>query len=218
LINRNGYAERAMIAVLDGCHRHDRIGVRSLMRDDFRDLYTPRLRLGRLRPDDAPAVYAYRALPEVARFQSWESYSLDDAARMIAGQSGLIPDTPGTWFQLGIVNATSGELIGDCGLHFRADEPRQVELGITLGPAHQGCGFAREALESVLQYAFGSLGKHRVIAVTDSENRAAAKLFAHLGFRREGHFMEHIWFKGALGSEFLFALSRREWQERLGGA
>ena len=187
------------------------------MCDDFRDLYTPRLRLGRLRPDDAPAVYAYRALPEVARFQSWESYSLDDAARMIAGQSGLIPDTPGTWFQLGIVNATSGELIGDCGLHFRADQPRQVELGITLGSAHQGCGFAREALESVLDYVFSTLGKHRVFAITDSENRPAVNLFARLGFRREGHFVEHVWYKGAWGSEFLFALLRREWRERLDG-
>ena len=184
------------------------------MCDVFRDLCTARLRLRRLRPDDAPAIYAYRALPEVARYQSWDSYSLDDAGRFVSEQAALIPDTPGTWFQLGIVSVTSGQLIGDCGLHFRQDEPRQVELGITLGPAHQRCGFAFEALESVLQYVFGSLGKHRVIAVTDTENRAAANLFARLGFRREGHFIEHIWFKGAWGSEFLFALLRREWQER----
>jgi RimJ/RimL family protein N-acetyltransferase len=123
----------------------------------FRDLCTARLRLRRLCPDDVPAIYAYRALPEVARYQSWDSYSLDDATRFVAEQSASIPDRPGTWFQLGIVNATSGELIGDFGLHFREDEPRQVELGITLGSAHQGRGFACEALESVMEFVFGTL-------------------------------------------------------------
>ena len=180
----------------------------------FCDLCTARLRLRRLCPEDAPTICAYRALPDVARYQSWDSFSLDDAVRLIAGNAGLLPDTPGTWFQLGIVNATSGELIGDCGLHFREDEPRQVELGITLGSAHQGRGFAREALHGVLDYVFGKLGKHRAFAVTDAENQAAANLFARLGFRREGHFIEHIWFKGAWGSEYLFAMLRREWQER----
>jgi RimJ/RimL family protein N-acetyltransferase len=184
----------------------------------FRDLFTPRLRLRRLCLEDAPAIHAYRALPEVARYQSWESYSLDDAARFIAEQSALTPDTPGTWFQLGIVSVTSGQLIGDCGLHFRADEPRQVELGITLDPAHQGRGLAREALGIVLEYVFGTLGKHRVIAVTDSENQASANLFTHLGFRREGHFVEHIWFKGSWGSEYVFGMLQREWQERSGSA
>jgi RimJ/RimL family protein N-acetyltransferase len=45
--------------------------------------------------------------------------------------------------------------------------------------------------------------------VTDAENHAAARLF-----RQEGHFIEHVWFKGAWGSEFLFALLRREWHAR----
>ena len=114
------------------------------MDDDFRGLRSERLSLRRLVPVDAAAICAYRALPEVARYQSWESYTLDDAVTMIAEQAGLVPDTPGTWFQLGIVSLASGQLIGDCGLHVRQDEPTQVELGITLAPAHQGRGYARE--------------------------------------------------------------------------
>jgi len=183
--------------------------------DVFRELRSPRLQLRPLCPDDALIVCAYRALPEVARYQSWESYTLNDAAQLIAGQTGLVIDTPGTRFQLGIMSVASGQLFGDCGLHFRQDDPRQVELGITMAPAHQRSGFATEALGSVLEYVFGTLGKHRVSAVTDAENQAAASLFRKLGFRQEGHFVEHVWFKGAWGSEYLFALLHREWQERL---
>jgi RimJ/RimL family protein N-acetyltransferase len=53
-----------------------------------------------------------------------------------------------------------------------------------------------------------------VAAVTDAENRPAAALFRRLEFRQEAHFLEHVWFKGAWGSEFVFALLRREWEER----
>jgi RimJ/RimL family protein N-acetyltransferase len=80
--------------------------------------------------------------------------------------------------------------------------------------AHQGHGYATEAIECLLDFVFDRLGKHRVAAVTDAENRPAASLFRRLGFRQEAHFIEHVWFKGAWGSEFVFALLRREWEQR----
>src|SRR5439155_2749963 len=110
----------------------------------------------------------------------------------------------------------SGELVGDCGIHFPPGDDQQIEIGITLSPRHQGRGLATEAVGSVVRYAFESLGKHRVWAVTDVENDAAARLFRRLGFREEAHFIEHLWFKGRWGSEFAFALLRREWAERAG--
>jgi RimJ/RimL family protein N-acetyltransferase len=176
------------------------------------ELRSPRLCLRRLQPEDASAIVKYRSLPDVARFQQWDSFGPDDAARLIASQMGLMPDTPGTWLQLVLLLRKSGEVVGDCGIHFRRDELRQVELGITLAPAHQGRGLATEALSSVLGYVFDSLGKHRALAVTDAENRAAAGLFRRLGFRQEAHFLEHVWFKGTWGSEYVFALLHREWQ------
>jgi RimJ/RimL family protein N-acetyltransferase len=61
---------------------------------------------------------------------------------------------------------------------------------------------------------FGALGKHRASAVIDADNQPAAALFRRLGFRREGHFIENVWFKGAWGSEDVFALLSREWRAR----
>ncbi|MTJ80230.1 MAG: GNAT family N-acetyltransferase [Telmatospirillum sp.] len=177
-------------------------------------LSTKRLNLRPARTADSGAISGYRSLPEVARYQSWSRFDADDARTMLEGQAGLAPDTPDSWFQLVIEDGETAEVIGDLALHFAADDHRQVEVGINLNPSRQGCGLAGEALERVLAYLFDDLGKHRVTAVTDADNGAAARLFLHAGFRREGHFVENIWFKGAYGSEFLFALLAREWRDR----
>ncbi|HET6631401.1 MAG TPA: GNAT family N-acetyltransferase [Rhodanobacteraceae bacterium] len=120
-------------------------------------LHTPRLLLRPLTAADAPALTAYRRLPEVARYQSWSTFDEDDAAALIAAQAAAVPDAPGRWLQRALVESASGALVGDCGIHFLADDPRQVELGITLAPSHQGKGLAAEALTAVLAHLFGTL-------------------------------------------------------------
>jgi RimJ/RimL family protein N-acetyltransferase len=178
------------------------------------ELRSARLRLRRLRPDDAAAIVAYRSRPDVARFQSWDGYCIADAERLIRDQASIVPDTPGTWLQLAIVSASSSEVAGDCGIHFLLESSCQVELGITLSPDYQGRGLATETVATILAYVFGTLEKRRVVAVTDAANASAARLFSRLGFRREAHFVDSIWFKGAWGSEYFFAMLRREWEER----
>ncbi|MDR3435023.1 GNAT family protein [Telmatospirillum sp.] len=178
----------------------------------FSPLHSDRLTVRRIRLVDAPAFSRYRSLPEVSRFQFWTSFDEATTTRMIGEQASLAPDTPGTWFQLVIAERTSDTAVGDLALHFREDDERQVEIGVNLSPDYQHRGFATEAINLLLGYVFETLGKHRASAITDADNLAAARLFRHLGFRQEGHFIEHIWFKGAYGSEYLFAMLAREWQ------
>jgi len=51
---------------------------------------TDRLVLRALRPEDVDAFVAYRADPEVARYQGWEtSYARADAEKLVAEQAGV---------------------------------------------------------------------------------------------------------------------------------
>src|SRR3954449_3261002 len=89
-------------------------------------IHTPRLHLRRPRLEDAAAMSAYRGLPEVARYQSWETFEVADAARLIADQQTVKPATPDSWLQLMIVLGESGHAVGDCGIHFLSNAARQV--------------------------------------------------------------------------------------------
>jgi RimJ/RimL family protein N-acetyltransferase len=179
-------------------------------------LTSARLQLRRLRQDDAEALCSYRSLTEVARFQYWDSFGPDDAARLIEAQLTAEPNVPGTWFQLAIIKADTGEMIGDCGLHCPKDEPRRTEIGITLSPRYQGHHYADEAAECLLRYCFATLDKHRVFANVDVLNRSAIALCRRMGFRQEAHFVEHRWFKNKWQSEYVFAMLKREWENAPG--
>jgi RimJ/RimL family protein N-acetyltransferase len=178
-------------------------------------LTSPRLQLRRLRSSDADALCSYRSMPEVARYQYWETFEHDDAARLIETQLTAEPNIPGTWFQLAIVKTDSGCLIGDCGLHCPKAEPRQMEIGITVSPRFQGHRYADEAAECLLRYCFATLDKHRVFAYIDVLNRSAIALCLRMGFRQEAHLVEHRWFKNRWQSEYVFAMLKREWEMRL---
>ena len=119
---------------------------------------------------------------------------------------------PGTWFPVAIELAENGALMGDCGLHTLGDRPGQAEIGFTMACEYQGRGYATEAINCLLDYVFGKLGKHRVIAVTDTRNLPATRLLERVGMRREGHFIENIWFKGVWGNEYQYAMLEREWR------
>ncbi|NOT01159.1 MAG: GNAT family N-acetyltransferase [Phycisphaerales bacterium] len=168
--------------------------------------------LRRLAMTDAAAIAAYRADPNVARYQSWETYSLAQAEELCRSQAAEVFGRPGSWFQLAIVRAGDDTLIGDCGLHFAADDPQQIEIGVTLSPSQQGRGLASEAVARILDLSFLTLNLHRVTARTDADNTKAAALFERLGFRREGLFRSCAMFKGVWCDELSFAMLEQEWR------
>ncbi len=158
---------------------------------------------------DLIAFTKYRALPSVAKFQSWSNYTYKDALALYEKMNQVPFGTEGNWFQLAIEKKDSPSLAGDLAIHFI--DPDQVEVGFTIAPEFQKKSIAFEALMALLEYCFNKLNKHRVIAITDTRNLASCRLLEKVGMRKEGHFIENRYFKGAWGNEFLFAILRSEW-------
>lgn len=168
-------------------------------------LETDRLVLRRFTEADLPAFISYRGDPEVARFQSWSSYSREDAEEFFAKQKNLAFDTDGTWFQIALARKTDSELVGDIAVHF-FDDARQAELGFTLAKRHQKQGLAVEALAAVVDLLFAKLHKHRLSATVDTRNVDAIRLLSRMSFRREAHHVKNILFKGEWSDEYGYAL------------
>lgn len=182
-------------------------------------LETARLILRPFRETDILTFSEYRSDPEVARYQGWEApYEPAQAAHFILSMQQVQPGTPGQWYQLALQIKPDGPMIGDCGFCVLGDSPRQAEIGYTLARPYQGQGYATEAVTRVLDYLFRGLSLHRVRANCDASNLASARLLERVGMRREAHTIESTWFKGKWGSDFWYAILRREWLARSGAA
>lgn len=164
-----------------------------------------RLDLTPLTLDDAEALFAYRSLPEVYRYQTWAPATVDDARTFIRDLEQVAFDTPGTWFQLGVREREAGRLIGDVGVHFLADG--EVEIGVTLDPAFQGRGLGTEAVEVLLDHLFRVLGKHRVTASVDPRNEASIRLLQRIGMRQVAFVPGAFVIRDELVDDVVFAMS-----------
>jgi RimJ/RimL family protein N-acetyltransferase len=172
------------------------------------ELTTPRLLLDRLHPEDAPALFACRADPAVARFQGWRPASVEEVRAFIDTQG---EPAPGLWFQRAIRLRDDTALIGDLGVCLPATPGDSVEFGISLASAHQGRGYAREALLALFRQGFDVLGWRRVHASVDPRNTACMALLHALGMRQEAHFRESLWLHGEWVDDVVFAMLAREW-------
>lgn len=176
-------------------------------------LTTERLLVRRFRAADAPVLSQYRSLPEVARYQSWDTpFALDRAEDFARYMAAADPDKPG-WFQWAVELKDEHTLIGDVGVGLN-ENLMQADLGFTFAPSGQGRGYATEAVRAVLGRLFEIQGVRRVSADCDARNVRSAALLERVGFTREGLQRSHTWMKGEWTDDLLFGLLATDWAAR----
>jgi RimJ/RimL family protein N-acetyltransferase len=177
-------------------------------------LETDRLILRPLDTPDVQAFSAYRSDPDIARYQGWGTpFTEDQAEEFIEQMKSITPGDIGQWLQLGMELKKGSALIGDVAFQIIKDSHRQAEIGMTLSSPYHKKGYGIEAVTAVVNFLFCELNVHRIIANCDPANVPAHRLLERVGFRREGCFVESLWYKGGWASELWFALLEREWRE-----
>lgn len=149
----------------------------------FTPIRTPRLIIRPLRPSDAETLAAYRSCPEVAQFQSWDTYSIQQSRDLIDLMQHSAPAVRGGWYQFGVELAETGQLIGDIGV-MNTDAEGKSWIGFTLDPKYWKRGLAGEAVGALLRH-YAQMGISEVWASTDPQNVASRRLLARLGFSLE---------------------------------
>jgi RimJ/RimL family protein N-acetyltransferase len=175
---------------------------------------TARLTLRPATAADADSMFAYRSLPTVARWMT------------------MLPTDVGPWradfaerFPYALVIELDGEPIGDLFLKTEdawsqlevRDRAGDVfaEVGWCLAPAHEGHGYATEAVRELITVAFDGLGLRRVIANCFADNEPSWRLMERIGMRREAHNVRDSlhrdgeWYDG-----LTYALLADEWRDR----
>ena len=153
------------------------------------EIQTDRLVLRPFRPDDARDLFEYLSLPETYEFEPGEPVDAVQARVMAEERSR------GSAFWA-VELRVERRMIGH--LFFSQVEPaelRTFELGYIFNPRFQRHGYATEAARALVGHAFAAMDAHRVVAQCHPANVASWRVLEKVGFVREGHLRQNIFFR-----------------------
>ena len=175
---------------------------------------TDRLSLRAVSSADCNAVLRVFSDPLVVEYYDIKPIGDRDAAlRMIEGFDA--------WFKLGeairwgIWLAESDHLIGTCCFDQIHTSFRRANLGYNLSSKFWGAGYATEACEAIVDWAFGNgMGTplNRIQAITVPENKKSEMLLTRLRFQREGLLREFGFWEGLPRDMNMFGLTKSDWE------
>jgi RimJ/RimL family protein N-acetyltransferase len=146
------------------------------------ELRTERLLLRPLRREDAGAIAAGCADPDVPRFIPLvpRDYTLADAERFLDVVLAVAPDDPERTFA--IADGSSDELLGIATVRVREGG----SVGYWLAPEARGRGLATEAVRALVEWVTGDQRVRWLTLTAHPDNAASQRVAEKAGFRRLG--------------------------------
>lgn len=111
------------------------------------------------------------------------------------------------WHTFWIIILGHKAAIGMIGFKGPADKNGQVEIGYGIVPAHQGQGYATEAVGEFINWAFysGQKGVTAVIAETARDNLASQRVLKKCGMQFQYAVDDFLWWRVAISEHGLTA-------------
>jgi diamine N-acetyltransferase len=108
-----------------------------------------------------------------------------------------------------------GVVIGGIGLHHRSRRQGVTSFGIGIyDPDYLGNGYGRDAIETLLPWAFHIQNYRRIWLETSSTNERAIRCYKAVGFLEEGRLRQHEFLDGQYIDSIIMGLLRSEWEAR----
>lgn len=169
-------------------------------RPDSIVIHTHRLTLRPRVAEDADALHSSFSDPAVMKYWSRPpTKSLEETRAYVAEKLANNAEHSCSWAVEG-----DGMFAGTVDLFNWRN--RIMEVGYLIDKAHQGKGFAYEAVHAALEFGFKELNLHRIEAQLHPDNSASARLLEKLGFRREGLMRQNYFIDGQYNDTLVYGL------------
>lgn len=89
---------------------------------------------------------------------------------------------------------------------------RRATVGVMLDPRFQGKGYARKAMEKLVELCFTQYGLERLTAEIYPFNEASRCLFGKVGFAYEGKLLGYDYWNGKRQDVLVYGLNKAEWE------
>ncbi len=149
------------------------------------EIRTERLVLRKFTQNDFEDVFQnYGSDPLVNRYISYAPCAEIESAKGFIGMHLDQYEKNPSFY--GWALTVDNEVIGSIGLFNVSDETDQAELGYSIGSRWWKKGYATEAAKAVIDFAFDTVGFHRIYASHHFENTASGHVLEKIGMQYEG--------------------------------
>jgi ribosomal-protein-alanine N-acetyltransferase len=176
------------------------------------ELQTKRLLLREFLPDDFAAVREYESREETYRYE--KPLACDAGVRAYIDQSiAWTQENPRTHYRLALTIPPDLTARGRISLAQTFAEIREWEIGWTVDWRCWGQGYATEGALMMLEFAFTTLGAHRVVAFCNTMNKASVRVMQKIGMAQDGHLRQTLWWNGGWMDELLYSILESDWNQ-----
>lgn len=119
-------------------------------------------------------------------------------------------DRSGRAFEFLVFN--DDEPVGYVSLHSLNTYDGHGSISYWMAREHQGRGFATEAVDLVVEYAFEELRLHKVRADVRDFNKSSQEVLERVGFLQEGRLRESRFVGGEHCDRYRYGVLRDEWE------
>ena len=181
---------------------------------EYPSLNTDRLLLRQFWPHEAGVVKSLAGAYEVSQGCLYipHPYETGIAETWIAFHE--LWHNEGTQTVFAITRREDGWIIGSIALVYDRDHAR-AELGYWIGAPFWSCGYATEAAELVLVYAFEHQVMNKVTARFFRRNPASGRVLEKIGMHREGILKKHMMKDGIYEDIVVCGVLCDEWRARI---
>ena len=152
-----------------------------MIEDKFKELQTERLILRKINEEDAEMLFnnIYNNFEWHKFYYQLPFNSFEDYKKVVSKYKDWYAN--GNHFRWGIVEKTTGEMIGIVQLHTKDNLNNNCKLAYIIEYKYKKKGYAREAVKEVINFAFDILKYHRIEADIVEYNTDSIKLAESLG-------------------------------------
>jgi len=173
--------------------------------DPFPVLTTDRLVLRQFTNNDANELFFLRSDERVMKYICKpRPQGIQDILALVEKMRKMVADNEGVAWAMTLKD--DPKVVGHISFHRIIKEHYRAEVGYMLHPDFHGQRIMSEALKTVLDYGFNTMGLHSVEAIADPENNPSIKLLERHHFVREALFKEDFFWEGTFRDTVVYSL------------
>lgn len=174
----------------------------------FPELHTNRLHLREIRMEDATQIFAMRSSGRVNRFIAREEMpTLQEAEKLVDKTKTAYENQQGIGWAA--VLRDRPDIIGTCGFNSIDYANRRAEIGGEMMVDYWGKHLALEAVQAIVHFGVNTFLLHSIEAKVSPLNRGAIAILEHLGFVKEAHYRDRIFFKEQYSDMAVYTLIQK---------